>query len=411
MSLNDILNPGGLLQQIMEYIDINSPVSIPIFNLAAATTFLGAVAGQKFQTETGLRTNLYSIALGFSGSGKNSPFATIPSLVLQTKAQAILGPTELTSAAAIIKWLSLDNQRVTLLMLDEIGLLLKGINYPNSYASEIPRILIKLFSATDRSERKAYANKDSIFLPWHHLSFYGASTPDRFWESITPGEIADGFLARILVWENLDDAPFPKNIINQCKNKDIQNEINYIFSTKISHDMYLGNLAPVPIPNKIYMNKEAKKIILNFSLKYHNLKNEYKNDSFGKSSIYGRCAEHAYKLSLIHWLSIGDKTSKITEKSTEWASSTIDYLTKNLIKQIDSNIASNENERIKNKILKWIQSKEGPVSLRDIHRGPGRSLSSADLKKIMESLIVAEFVSVKRSMKKIEYEIIKEDNI
>lgn len=408
MNLEKIINPGGLLQRIMNYIDMNSPVSIPLFNLAAAITFLGAIAGQKFQTETGLRTNLYSIGLGFSGSGKNSPFGTIPSLVMQTDAQTILGPTELTSAAAIIKWLSLDNQRVSLLMLDEIGLLLKGIHYPNSFASEIPRILIKLFSGTDRAERKAYANKDSVFLPWHHLSFYGASTPDRFWESITPGEVADGFLARILIWENLEDAPFPKNKIQTFKDKEIEYEINEIFNLKTKYDLSLGNLAPVPIPKKIYMSDESRNIMLDFAKKYHDLKNEHKHDQFGKSSIYGRCAEHAYKLALIHWISLGDQRTKIHFQSTEWSINIIDFLTENTIKQLNENIASNENERIKNKIFKWIMLQNKKVSLRDIHRGPGRSLSSFDLKKIMESLILAEYVSINRIGKKIEYEIINE---
>ncbi len=69
-----------------------------------------------------------------------------------------LGPTELTSSTAILRWLSNDSQRVALMMLDEIGLVLKGLRNPNSAASDIPRLLIKLFSSTDRPEKKSYAN-------------------------------------------------------------------------------------------------------------------------------------------------------------------------------------------------------------------------------------------------------------
>jgi hypothetical protein len=64
---------------------------------------LGNVAGQKIQTETGLRTNIYSIALGYSGAGKNAPFSCLPQLLARTGASMTLGPTELTSSTAILR--------------------------------------------------------------------------------------------------------------------------------------------------------------------------------------------------------------------------------------------------------------------------------------------------------------------
>lgn len=179
----DILRPGGVLQGLIDYIEVNSTVSVPFFSLAAAVTLLGNVAGQKIQTETGLRTNIYSIALGYSSAGKNAPFSCLPQLLARTGASCTLGPTELTSSTAILKWLSIDSQRVALMMLDEIGLVLlvlKGLKNPNSAACDMPRLLIKLFSSTDRPEIKSYASGEAIKVPWHHLSFYGASTPERF---------------------------------------------------------------------------------------------------------------------------------------------------------------------------------------------------------------------------------------
>ena len=79
---NEIINPGGLLQDLIEYIEKNSSVAVPFFSVAASVTLLGSICGQKFQTETGLRTNLYSISLGYSGTGKNAPFSCLPNLIL-----------------------------------------------------------------------------------------------------------------------------------------------------------------------------------------------------------------------------------------------------------------------------------------------------------------------------------------
>jgi hypothetical protein len=60
-----ILGPGGILQDIMEYYKNNSSSSFTLFDLAGAITTVGAVAGQKVMTETGLRTNFYCVSIGW----------------------------------------------------------------------------------------------------------------------------------------------------------------------------------------------------------------------------------------------------------------------------------------------------------------------------------------------------------
>jgi len=382
--MNDFMKPEGILQDIMDYIDSNSAVSIPFFNLGAAITFLGSVLGQRVQTETGLRTNIYSISLGYSGTGKNAPFGTIPKLLTDTDAKTILGPTELTSSASILKWISTDNQQVSLLMIDEIGLLLNGIKNPNSFASDLPRILIKLFSSTDRGEIKGYATGDSVIIPWHHLSFYGASTPERFWESLTMGDVTDGFLARILLWENHDDAPLPKDSICFKDSKLLTCELN-----KIITNYPIIKVKYIPQPRIIPKSKNATKLLKKFSIRYHGLKNKNKTNQYGLPSIYGRAAEHVSKISLIHAVSNDFNTSVVTSKSIIWATQLIDYIISNTTKQIKENISENEIDRLKQKMIRWIKSQDKGSTMREIQRSPGRGLLSKELKNIINSLLLS----------------------
>ena len=93
-----LLHPGGVLEDIMNYIDQKSAASIPWFNLGAALTFLGSVMGQKVMTETQLRTNLYTITLGSSGLGKNAPFSPLLQLLEYSGGGKLFGPTDLTSS-------------------------------------------------------------------------------------------------------------------------------------------------------------------------------------------------------------------------------------------------------------------------------------------------------------------------
>jgi hypothetical protein len=146
------------------------------------------------------------------------------------------------------------------MLLDEIGLVLKGLKNPNSAASDIPRLLIKLFSSTDRPEIKSYANGDAIKVPWHHLSFYGASTPERFWESLSPGEVADGFLARVLIWESRHDAPMPKAVISFQTSPALEKQLSDICSIQVQRNPNQGNLEAAPMPKIIPRTEEAQEL-------------------------------------------------------------------------------------------------------------------------------------------------------
>jgi len=402
----EVLNPGGLLQELIDYIEINSTVSVPFFSLAAAVTLLGNVAGQKIQTETGLRTNIYSIALGYSGAGKNAPFSTFPQLLSRTAAARTIGPTELTSSTAILRWLSQPGSEVTFMMLDEIGLVLKGLKKPDSAASDIPRLFIKLFSATDRPEIKNYANGDAIRVNWHHLAMYGASTPERFWESLTGGEVADGFLARVLIWESHHDAPFPKSVISFHSSPSIEKQISDIFQIETKMDTANGNLSAIPVPKIISRTNEAQEMFETWARGYHSLKNRHKTVGDGISSIYGRAAEHAAKMALIHALSkCGVGVKKVDTDSIEWACKTVDYLITNTIIQIQENVADNEIVRWKQKIVKGIRKGmqrniTNTISQRELMQRECRGLTSKDLNQYLKDLISTGEIGAKEETAK-----------
>jgi hypothetical protein len=398
-----LLNTGGILQELIDYIEENSPVAIPIFSLAASLSFLGSIIGQKFMTETGLRTNLYCIALGYSGTGKNAPFDTLQNLITKTTAYKILGPTELTSAASIYSWLANVDRHNTWMALDEIGHVLKGLQNPKAPEAGIPRMLTKLFSATNKSETKPYANSDhNIEIPWMHLGFYGASTPERFWSSITPGEVADGFLARILLFEHLDDAPLPKTHINYHVPPAIISKLSSLYDTHIEWEKE-GNNPKYhrPIPNIVYKTPDAVSQFNDWAIQYHHLQNKHKKNTLGISSIYGRAAEHAHKIALIHAVSLEKSTVGI--ESVSYACDLIDHITSNLIFKIESNVADTDIARWKNKIIQGIrayteknsQSKGyAGASLRDLQRGPAQGLKKKELQDIIDSLILAERIGI-----------------
>lgn len=376
----ELLQPGGILQEIMDYIEISSAASVPLFNLGAATTLLGALIGQRIMTESGLRTNLYTIALGYSGSGKNAPISALPQIIRNSNAACLESATELSSAAAVMKVLSTKGHHRMLIMLDEIGMLLRGLKNPMDPRAEIPRILTKLFSGTDRGEKKVYADEKMNFsIPWHHLSVYGASTPEEFWASLSEGDTVNGFLARILILENRDPAPLPKNHNDPDVPAELILKVNAMWAIEPGRDTNAGNLEVAddvrPIPHRIRNSPEASALFDAIKVKYHNLKNDARGDGC-RSSIYARVCEHALKLGLIHHaskhggavLSAGD----IKEDSAKWAITFAEFCCAKTLEGIRDNIAGSEWQANEQKIVRAIKAKateERPgLSVRELAR-------------------------------------------
>ncbi len=415
-----LLHPGGTLEKMMNYITDNSAVSVPFFSLGASLSMLGNVLGQKVMTQSGLRTNLYCIALGYSGSGKNGPMATLPQLLKKTTASQIVGPSEVTSDAAILGWLSNDsgNGRNCWMCMDEIGQMLAGMKNPNSPQAGIPRLLTKLFSSANTSETKAYADASkNMLIVWHLLGFFGATTPERMWEAVGSAGILDGFLPRILFFESLHEAPFPRWNINFEIPADLIQEISDLYEIPIEYSQTAGNLAQAtqlydsPIPNVIPLTPAAGEIYQAFMQEYHKLKNDYRKDPTGIAAVYGRTAEHAWKVALIHAASRqGASVSCIDTESIKYACQLIEFLTGRMITQIQENITDTEIGKKKQQIIKSIRAVSAKnrklkinqigASVRDLQRGGCKGLMAREMKELLCDLVTAEKVGKKSQLSK-----------
>jgi len=352
----EIYTPGGFIQSMVRYIDEASPVSHPTFSCLSSCITLGAVCGQKIQTESGLRTNLYGVGLGYSGAGKDAPHSTIPHLLSYTRAHEIIGPNTLTSDAALLRRLSQSPNQLCLL--DEMASVLKALKNPNSPLVGLPALLMQLWSGTDRGYLKPYASGDEIVVPWHHLSLYGTSTPERFWESITPGEVCDGFLARVIVFDIRDDAPRPKMNIRLDVPQELVETIDRLYTIHVPTRG--GNMESIPDPHVVRLNPDAAQILDEFADHYHKEKNRHKTSPDGRSAIYGRAAENAWKLALIHATSLHLEQVihvGIGRQSMEWATRIIQWSVENTIKSIQLHVAANEWHAMEQKVLRLMREK------------------------------------------------------
>ena len=395
------LNPGGILQEMLDHIEVNSAVVNRFFSLGACLTVLGAAAGQKFMTQTKLRTNLYAVGIGASGTGKDAPFKALTGgLVARCPAGQILGPTDVTSATAILRHMSTDYHPVTLMMIDEFGMMMKGVKNKNGHSSTIPRLMMEMFSA-DKHHYKKLA-KEEYNMPWHHLSVYGATTPTEFWEALGSDEASNGFLARLLLFETYTKVPLPRTLMGDIYSPSLEKQIGDIFTMARPIDEKRGDIARVPMPKMIPRSLEANEFQTELEAKYNKLANRFLYSSRSeRSTIYNRCAEHVQKLSLIHAISKdGIDVKEIGIGSVKWAAELIDFIAANTIFQMELRLGGSDQARA------WAQIADGVRGFyHQHHKGATKSnmytftkrtLDSKQLDILLRSMIEAGAIAVQK---------------
>ena len=201
-------NPPGLIGEICEWIDATSLIKQPLLTLACALTFGGALFGRKIKDTLGTRTNLYCMGVANSSSGKNHAPSQIRNLCTHSGCLDLLGGESTASDSAIEERVACSPS--TLFLWDEIGFMLKDIKRGLSpHRAAIVSLLMRLYSLSGSVYTgREYAESDKrrkIIQPCCCL--YGSSTPIRFAEGISVGELEDGWLARCLCFRASDDIP------------------------------------------------------------------------------------------------------------------------------------------------------------------------------------------------------------
>ena len=67
----DLQHPGGFVEETMDWINETAVCPQPIFALASALCLAGTLYGRHFKDESGQRTNLYVMGVGYTSCGKD----------------------------------------------------------------------------------------------------------------------------------------------------------------------------------------------------------------------------------------------------------------------------------------------------------------------------------------------------
>lgn len=394
----EILQPGGLLQALMDECAKSAIRPQPLLALGAAICAVGTLAGRLYRSKTDLRTNIYIAAIAESGGGKDHAPEVIRRCFDLAGLGHYLGGETVASGRAVLS--SLEQHPVRLFQIDELGLFLNSVTGAKapSHKAEIWSELMKLYSRAKGTYRGTeYANKKEnprVDICQPCVCFYGTTTPSTFWRALEGGAMLDGSLARFLVFVTDNDRPDRNRDAGIVKPpQSLLDGLIAVTAGQGAPPLGKGNLprphvAPMaageePTPYTVPMSAGAEKL--------HDTKLADEDTWARKvagtpqAAIVNRLGENAIKLALVHAISRSPAAPIMDEAAIAWGWQLAEHCTRTLLQDAGRHIADNEFERRLNKLLN-ILAKHGTCSKRELWRY-GFRVSNKDFDETARALI------------------------
>ncbi len=390
---NLIPDCNNLIAKISTFITDCSVFPQPDLSVAAAITLLGTICGQKYQTETGLRTNIYAVGLAESGCGKDHARKIINNIATDAGLNEFIGGDRIASGQGLINSVLEHPQK--LFMLDEFGHFLESIGKnSNAFRRDIITTFMQFYSSANSTFRGTeYANRkenprQDIIEPT--VCIYGTSTHETFFNALSSSEAVDGTISRLIVVDAGSDRPKALRRPNLYKkNYEINSILKSIKESKVEGNNLAGLMnggMKTTSTRVVEMTDSVKDLMYDFNEDSYKLS----KDSASRS-IYSRVGENAAKLALIHAIGKDYENPKIDLDSFEWARDFALYSANQLVKQIVDRVADNEIEKEIKKVLNIVKSNKKGISKSLLSR-KCFFVKKRDFEEILARLIESEMI-------------------
>lgn len=214
---NPYTAPPGLLGSLAHFIYDAAPRPVPEIALAGAIGLMAGIVGRAYNI-SGTGLNQYVLLLAPTGTGKEAIASGIDKLmaaVVRTvpSAQEFIGPAEISSSQALTKYMS-KTACSFVSIVGEFGLALSQMSSQHAppHLLGLRRMLLDLYNKSGEGKQlrpTIYSDKEkntaTITAP--AFTLLGESTPERFYEVLNEGMIAEGLLPRITTIEYDGDRP------------------------------------------------------------------------------------------------------------------------------------------------------------------------------------------------------------
>lgn len=386
-----LLNPRGILGQLVDWMDETAIRPQRPFSVASALTVAGTILGRRYATETDLRPNLYLVGVGPTGCGKNHARSAAKKVLVACGLEDRLGGEELASGQAILSRVA--KHPAVLFQLDEFGLLMQAIQNPNagSHLVAILSTLMKLFSsAADTFIGTEYADQEKrprIEIECPSVSIYGTTTPETFYQALGSGHVVSGYLNRLLVVETSVNRPRRQ----KARNLPVPTPILEWAAKASDAQASGGNLVGVnpKEPKVVPMSTGAADRFDTFDLEIDAMME--RDRGTGLDALHNRAWEHAAKIALVVALCRDLEYPTIQVEDADWAITFVKWCQARMIHEVSTRVADSPFQaKVKECLVALMRAGARGMTVREMGRtGVWARLTLRERSAVLEALEVA----------------------
>ncbi len=394
----DLLEIGGVLRLFVDYATRSAVSPQPFLALGAGLCLVGALAGRRYRTPTDLRSNLYAIGIADSGGGKDHARRCAKRVLYAAGLDRYLGGEDLASSAGLLT--SLQRHPARLFQVDEFGQFLRLVlsQRAPAHKAAIWAELTKLYtSAAEPYIGAEYADQKArprVTIEQPCACIWGVTVPGPFWQALEGGALADGSIARFLVF--LTDEDYPERNETPAPidpPADLIAAVQGIARGVPGHS-HGGNIADAmeaSAPMHAYtvpLRPDAETAMAAVRREATDLLRSHRGTY--ATALFGRHAENTAKLAMIAAVS-RDPARPVTEaRDVAWASRLVEHCVGTMLREAERRVADNDTEAKHKRLLEIIRD-GGRQSRSDVTRR-SQFLSRREREEILASLLEAGLV-------------------
>jgi hypothetical protein len=206
----------GVMRDVAEWSARTARTVQPAFDLCTALAACSSVLARDFIGGGGSHTNLYSVAVGPSGCGKENALRTVIKIIdAYDPARRAGKPASDASVLTVM-----GRNPASTFVMDELGEILQSVFDPkaSSYQARIGTVFMDLYTKGGETYRGTeYAVQDSKKINGRERTdlsspcpaIFGATTAVTLFKNMSDDVIGSGFLPRILYFRAPDKIPMP----------------------------------------------------------------------------------------------------------------------------------------------------------------------------------------------------------
>lgn len=412
-----LLTIPGVLGGAVDHFNNTAPRYQPQFAVQSALALGSVILARNFKVQVsgkGTFSNLYMMNLAESGAGKEHTRQWISGALEEAGLIGLLGHDEFASKPGMFASLFFKPRQIGIV--DEIGMRRAADQKsPDSRAEQVQSALTSIYGAVNSTmmaasytmngkSAKQVKEEQERCIVRPSLTMVGMSTPDRLFDTLTYGEVTDGYLNRILaVVSPIEMHKSQRNIWKPIPSalKDWMRDWALTEDTDDFDDPMGMNLGDDPMsapePEVFKFTPEAQVVEDDIESEFMALAHSYKDS--GMMVMFVRCHEMALKLAMIVAASCG--RMKIRPSDLEWARDYIRYYQVAMVDESMKRIGASPMVRLADRMAELITDRaDRGLRLRDAAReiGAFRALEPRD-RDALVSRLETDFDIVRRRIK------------